>query len=92
MLPTRRAKTVKLPPPKSNPFRRVAYPPTVIRGDPVVPTHAPRARAQRQRLERQMTKTPWLGLEMPARAYRGGDFVVRLLNDFNGGQRPRPRG
>ena len=39
-----------------------------------------------------MTKTPWLGLEMPARAYRGGDFVVRLLNDFNGGQRPRLRG
>ena len=35
---------------------------------------------------------PWLGLEMPARAYCGGDFVARLLNDFNGGRRPRPRG
>ena len=31
-------------------------------------------------------------LEMPARAYCGGDFVARLLNDFSGGQRPRPRG
>ena len=29
--------------------------------------------------------TPWLDLEMPARAYCGGDFVARLLNDFNGG-------
>ena len=27
--------------------------------------------------------TPWLDLEMPARAYCGGDFVARLLNDFN---------
>ena len=33
-----------------------------------------------------MTKTPWLDLEMPARMYCGGDFVARLLNDFNGGQ------
>ncbi len=31
------------------------------------------------------TKTPWLGLETPARTYCGGDFVARLLNDFNGG-------
>jgi hypothetical protein len=30
-----------------------------------------------------MTKTPWLDLEMPARAYRGGDFVASLMNDFN---------
>ena len=30
-----------------------------------------------------MTKTPKLGLEMPARAYCGVDFVARLLNDFN---------
>ena len=36
--------------------------------------------------------TLWLDLEMPARAYCGGDFVARLLNDFSGGQRPRPRG
>ena len=32
-----------------------------------------------------MTKTPLLGLETPARTFRGGDFVARLLNDFNGG-------
>jgi hypothetical protein len=30
-------------------------------------------------------KTPWLGLETPARTYCGGNFVARLLNDFNGG-------
>ena len=92
---------------------------------PKVPTHAPRARAQRQRLERHVTRTPRLpctrrgpasycprprssacettayargsrghpaGLETPARTYCGGDLVARLLNDFNGGQRPRPRG
>ena len=34
---------------------------------------------------RLTTKTPWLGLEAPARTYCGGDFVARLLNDFNGG-------
>ena len=46
-----------------------------------------------ERLQRRpTTKTPWLGLETLARTYRGGDFVARLLNDFNGGQRPRPRG
>ena len=39
-----------------------------------------------------MTKAPWLDLEMPARAYCGGNFVARLLNDSNGGRRPRPRG
>ena len=33
-----------------------------------------------------MTKTPWLGLEMPAHAYRGGDFVAKLPSDFNAGQ------
>ena len=44
-------------------------------------------------LQRQpTTKTPWLGLETPARTFRGGDFVARLLDDFNGGRRPRPRG
>jgi len=41
---------------------------------------------------RRSSKTPWLGLETLARAYCGGDFVARLLNDFSGGQRPRPRG
>ena len=42
--------------------------------------------------KRPTTKTPWLGLETPARTYRGGDFVAKLLNDFNGGRRARPRG
>ena len=32
-----------------------------------------------------MTKTPWLDLETPARAYCGGDFVAKLLNDFYSG-------
>ena len=46
-------------------------------------THAPQVRAQR-RDSCAMTKAPWLDLETPARAYRGGAFVARLLNDFNG--------
>ena len=46
-----------------------------------------------ERLQRRLTsKTPWLGPETPARTYCGGDFVARLLDDFSGGQRPRPRG
>ena len=40
-----------------------------------------------ERLQRRLTtKTPWLGLETLARAYCGGDFVARLLYNFNGGQ------
>ena len=43
----------------------------------------PRGQAPEQLQRRPSTKIPWLGLETPARTYRGGDFVATLLNDFN---------
>ena len=80
--------------------RRNAYAPAPQQQDPVASPRDARSRVLRRRLRGQAperlqrwptTKTPWLGLETPARSYRGGDFVDRLLNDFNGSRRPRPR-